>query len=56
MTAKLNLKQQRAIQALLSEPSIRQAAERAAVGEKSIRRWLQRPDFKEAYQRARQEA
>jgi hypothetical protein len=56
MTAKLTAKQQRAIEALLSEPSIRLAAERAVVGEKSIRRWLQRPDFKETYEQARKEA
>jgi hypothetical protein len=50
----MTAKQQRAIEALLSEPSIRQAATVAGLGEKTIRRWLQNAEFSQAYQQARQ--
>jgi hypothetical protein len=52
----MTAKQQRAIGALLSEPSIRQAAVVARLGEKPIRRWLQIPEFSLAYQQARRQA
>jgi hypothetical protein len=52
----MTAKQQRAIGALLSEPSIRQAAVVARLGEKTIRRWLQIPEFSLAYQQARRQA
>jgi hypothetical protein len=51
----MTAKQQKAIEALLSEPSIRQAAVLAGLGEKTIRRWLRCPEFSRAYQEARQQ-
>ena len=42
-----------AILALLSEPSITQAATRCGIGEKTLRRWLADPAFQEAYDAAR---
>ena len=50
----MTAKQQKAIEALLSEPSIRKAASAAGLGEKSIRRWLRLPEFSQAYKEARQ--
>jgi hypothetical protein len=52
----MTAKQQRAIEALPSVPSIRQAAVVARSGEKTKRRWLQIPEFSLAYQEARQQA
>jgi hypothetical protein len=49
----MTAKQQKAIEALLSAPSIRQAAAATGLGEKSIRRWLQLPEFSRAYEQAR---
>jgi len=51
----MTVKQQKAIEALLSEPSIRQAAAVAGLGEKTIRRWLRQPEFSRAYQEARRQ-
>lgn len=44
-----------AIAALLIEPTIERAAAACGVGEKTLRRWLARPDFVERYRAARQE-
>jgi len=52
---KLSRKQEQAIAALLSEPTIAAAAERVGVGEVTLWRWLQREDFRVDYQRARRE-
>jgi hypothetical protein len=52
----MTAKQQKAIEALLSEPSVRRAAALAGLGEKSIRRWLRLPEFSRVYQEARQQA
>jgi hypothetical protein len=49
----MTAKQQKAIEALLAASSIRQAAAATGLGEKSIRRWLQRPEFSSAYEQAR---
>ena len=49
----MTAKQQKAIEALLAAPSIRQAAAAAGIGEKSIRRWLRLPEFFRAYEQVR---
>ena len=45
---KLSTKQKRAIAALLSQKSVRAAAESAAVGERTLYRWLQDAKFRAA--------
>lgn len=49
---KLPHKQERAIAELLQQPSVVAAAAAAGVGEKTIRRWLKRSDFRKAFQAA----
>lgn len=51
----LNVKQLRAIAALLQETSIKKAAKRAGVARDSIRRWKQIPAFKVELDRRRLE-
>jgi hypothetical protein len=53
---KLSAKQHKAISALLSEPSIRKAAESAAVPERTLYQWLKNPDFDAIYRAARRDA
>lgn len=55
-TPALSTSQQKAIVALLAEPTIKQAAEAAAVGERTLHRWLSEPEFAAAYRQARREA
>ncbi len=50
---KLTAKQQRAIKALLDEPTTKAAAESAKVGETTLHRWLNDPAFSSAYREAR---
>jgi len=50
---KLSRNQERAIAALLAEPTIDAAAKLTGVGERTLRRWLQRPDFAARYADAR---
>ena len=45
--------QAQAIMALLSEPTIKGAAKVARVGETTIHRWLNAPEFAAAYKTAR---
>src|SRR5262245_40977488 len=52
---KLTRKQESAIVALLAAPTIAAAARQLGVGEKTLRRWLQLPAFKDAYRAARRE-
>jgi hypothetical protein len=52
----LRPKEARAIAALLCEPTIEAAARSAKVGDRTIRRWLQRADFAEELARAAREA
>jgi transposase len=52
----LSAKQEKAIMALLTEPTIRQAAEVSGVGETSIYRWLQEKEFSQAFRDARKKA
>lgn len=56
MAGKLNHKQEQAIMALLTAPSMKQAAEQAGIGETTLFRWLQNDDFQEAYREARHKA
>jgi hypothetical protein len=42
-----------AIMALLTEPTLAKAAESAGIGEKTLRRWLGKPDFQAEYRAAR---
>lgn len=56
MAGKLTAKQHRALEALLSEPKIVDAADKAGVGERTLRRWLQAPFFSQAYRQARRDA
>lgn len=46
-------KQQRAIEALLSEPTTKAAAEKAKVSEATLHRWLNEDSFFDAYRDAR---
>jgi hypothetical protein len=50
---KLKPRQDRAIAALLTEPSVKAAARAVGVGESSLRRWLSDPTFREALMAAR---
>lgn len=52
---KRSRKQEQAIAALLECQTVKQAAERAGVGETTRRGWLKLPDFREAYHEARRE-
>ena len=45
-----------AIAALLSEPTIKRAADAIGLSEKTIRRYLAKPTFRDAYAKARREA
>jgi hypothetical protein len=50
---RLTARQQKALQALLLNPSIREAAKEGGCSEASLWRWLQEEDFAEAYRSAR---
>jgi hypothetical protein len=52
---KLSRKKEQAIAALLSKPSIPEAAAEVGIGEKTLWRWLQVADFKDSYRAARRE-
>lgn len=49
-------KRDTAVLALLTEPTIRKAAEKTGVNESTLWRWMQEEDFKKQYQQAKQEA
>src|ERR1035438_4441926 len=53
--AKFGRKMEQAIAALLTRPSIEDAARLAGVGEKTLRGWLREPQFEVRYLRARRE-
>ena len=53
---KLSRKQDAAIGALLSHPTISAAAQSVGLGEATLRRWLKEPDFLEAYRATRRDA
>src|SRR5262245_39653736 len=50
---KIGRKGEAAIAALLSEPTIDDAAAKAGIGEATLRRWMRRPEFAAAYRKAR---
>jgi hypothetical protein len=52
---KLTRKQEQAIAALLSEPTVEEAAAEAGVGYATLRRWLKDSEFISAYRQARRE-
>ena len=52
----LTAPQAKALAALLQEPTVLRAAEVAGVGERTLRRWLTEPPFRDAVFRARREA
>ena len=52
---KQSRKQEQAITALLTEPTIEKAANAVGVGESTLRRWLQEPGFRNTYRTARGE-
>jgi transposase len=52
---KLTRKHEQSIAALLSEPSIKAAAESCGIGEATLYRWLQLPDFQASYRTARRQ-
>ncbi len=49
-------KREQAIAALLTAPSLGEAARLAGIGEATLRRWLREPDFATAYRAARRQA
>src|SRR5271154_6870195 len=53
--AKYDRKMEAAIAALLTRPSIEDAARVAGVAEKTLRRWMREPQFTAQYLRARRE-
>jgi hypothetical protein len=53
---KLARKQEEAIAALLSQRTIEEAARVADVGARTLIRWLQIPEFRDAYRKARRDA
>ncbi len=52
----LTAPQERAIIALLNEQTISRAAAAAEVGQRTLYRWLRKPEFARAYREARREA
>jgi hypothetical protein len=54
--AKFGRKMEAAIAALLTRPTVEEAARVAGVGEKTLRRWLRDPHFNAQYLLARREA
>jgi hypothetical protein len=53
---KFGRKKEEAIIALLSQSGIDQAARVAGIGTRTLMRWLQNPEFKAAYHKARRDA
>jgi hypothetical protein len=54
--SKFGRKQEAAIAALLTQPTIEKAARVAGIGPRTLSRWLRVPEFVEAYRRARLDA
>jgi hypothetical protein len=54
--AKFGRKKEEAIAALLSQRSVEDAARVAKIGVNTLLRWLQLPEFRDAYLKARREA
>jgi hypothetical protein len=56
MSGKFSRKHEQAISALLTQPTLAEAATAVGVGEATLRRWLQQEYFQTVYRRARREA
>jgi hypothetical protein len=54
--ARITAKQEKAIMELLRNPTVKEASQQAGVGERTLWRWLQEDDFREAYMEARKQA
>lgn len=54
--AKFGRKQEEAIVALLTQRNVEEAARVAGIGTRTLLRWLQVPEFQEAYRKARRDA
>ena|SRR5947208_2393498 len=54
--AKFGRKQEQAITALLTQRNVDEAAKAAGIAAKTLWRWLQLPEFQQAYQKARRQA
>jgi hypothetical protein len=52
---KLSRRREQAIAALLSQPTLEEAARAVGVGIATLKRWLQRADFRQAYRDARRQ-
>lgn len=52
----LNARQQKAVAALISQPTRKAAAEAAGIGERTLRTYLADGEFREAYRKAAQDA
>ncbi len=52
----LSHKQEQAVLALLTSPTVAAAAKSCRVPERTVYRWLDKPDFTRAYRRCRREA
>ncbi len=50
---KISRKRESAIAALLAEPNLAAAAKRAGVSERTLRRWMHLPEFKQSFDEAR---
>jgi hypothetical protein len=53
---KLSRKQEQAITALLTQPTLSKAAKEIGIGAATLRRWLKRPHFVAQYRAARRQA
>ena len=51
-----SVRETRAIGAFLTAPTLAQAAKKACISERTLRRYLARPDFRNAYEDARRRA
>jgi hypothetical protein len=54
--SQISAKKEKAIIALLQNPTVRDAAEQLQIAERTLWRWLQEDPFRECYLRARREA
>jgi hypothetical protein len=52
----LSGKKERAILALITEPTLKKAAEAVGVSERTVRRWLDEPEFATAHSKARRQS
>jgi hypothetical protein len=53
---KITPKQEEAVLALLREPTVARAGESVGVPERTMHRWMRKPEFRRVYHRARREA